>query len=54
MKQADVEVMQAEFYDLPLVRLTCPRCGKHSGWTGEQALLIAWELMHDCKKARGS
>lgn len=52
MKRSEVEITRQPFYELPLVRTTCRRCGKHSGWTDGEAVLLYWELMHDCLPAR--
>ena len=50
--KANREVTRPPWYDNPLVQMTCRHCGKRSGWCDSEAILIAWEIMHDCMEKR--
>lgn len=52
MNRSVCEVKRFDWYEVPLVRHKCPRCGESTGWSGDFAALVYFELMHECKGAK--
>jgi hypothetical protein len=52
VNHSEVEIRRFKFYEVPLVRHRCPRCGESTGWSGDFAALIYFELMHECKESK--
>ena len=52
MNRSQVQVRSFKFYQVPLVRHVCERCGENTGWSGDFAALIYFELMHECKESK--